>query len=64
MCTIIFLFKNYCIHLDILTTAGSDVSVVQETIDVLTAKNAQLLAERETGNWISSGEIRFDSHHI
>jgi len=30
------------------------VKAMQETIDVLTAKNAQLLAERETGNWIVS----------
>merc|ERR1711874_841031 len=32
------------------------VKAMQETIDVLTAKNAQLLAERETGNWIGSGD--------
>merc|ERR1719319_858009 len=32
------------------------VKAMQETIDVLTAKNAQLLAERETGNWIGNGD--------
>ena len=31
------------------------VKAMQETIDVLTAKNAQLLAEKELGNWIGSG---------
>ena len=31
------------------------VKAMQETIDVLTAKNAQLLAEREVGNWIGGG---------
>lgn len=28
---------------------------MQETIDVLTAKNSQLLAEREIGDWIRGG---------
>jgi kinesin family member 21 len=28
---------------------------MQETIDVLTAKNSQLLAEREVGDWIRGG---------
>ena len=28
---------------------------MQETIEVLTAKNAQLLAEKELGNWIGGG---------
>ena len=36
------------------------VKAMQETIDVLTAKNAQLLAERETGNWIGTGEANQD----
>ena len=31
------------------------VKAMQETIDVLTAKNAQLLAEKEVGNWIGGG---------
>ena len=30
------------------------IMMMQETIDVLTAKNAQLLAEREAGNWLST----------
>lgn len=32
------------------------VKAMQETIDVLTAKNAQLLAEKEMGNWISDSD--------
>ncbi|KAB0801448.1 hypothetical protein PPYR_05802 [Photinus pyralis] len=31
------------------------VKAMQETIDSLTSKNTQLLAEKATGNWISSG---------
>ena len=31
------------------------VKAMQETIEVLTAKNAQLLAEKELGNWIGGG---------
>ena len=36
------------------------VKAMQETIDVLTAKNANLLAERETGNWIGDGDTNPD----
>ncbi len=32
------------------------IKAMQETIEVLTAKNAQLLAEKEMGKWIGSGE--------
>merc|ERR1711860_350491 len=30
------------------------IKALQETIDVLTAKNSQLLTEKELGNWIGS----------
>jgi kinesin family protein 4/21/27 len=30
------------------------IKAMQETVDVVTAKNAQLLAEREAGNWLST----------
>ena len=36
------------------------VKAMQETIDVLTAKNAQLLAEREVGNWIGGDNSEGD----
>ncbi|TRY72220.1 hypothetical protein TCAL_03875, partial [Tigriopus californicus] len=32
------------------------IKAMQETIDVLTSKNSQLLAEKELGNWIQDGE--------
>ena len=32
------------------------IKAMQETIDVLTAKNSQLLAEKEMGRWIGGGE--------
>lgn len=32
------------------------VKAMQETIEVLTAKNSTLLAERETGNWLDSAD--------
>ena len=34
------------------TNLRTRVKAMQETIDVLTAKNAQLLAEKEVGAWI------------
>ncbi len=38
------------VHLQNLRTR---IKAMQETIDVLTAKNSQLLAEKEVGNWIT-----------
>ena len=31
------------------------IKALQETVDVLTAKNSQLLADKEVGNWITEG---------
>ena len=36
------------------------VKAMQETIDVLTKKNAHLLAEREMGNWVGTGDANSD----
>ncbi|XP_023331302.1 kinesin-like protein KIF21A isoform X3 [Eurytemora carolleeae] len=36
------------------------IKAMQETIDHLTSKNAQLLAEKEAGNWLGAGDAKDD----